>query len=440
MIDLHPGQGDVFCDLLIDQAHRYHTVNCSRGWGKSYLAGAAAVTAALELQELPAWVPDKTVWLIAPTFEQVVDVYFPMMMYQFGLNVYCPDASKQQGIIRFPNNTTLRMISYEAIERMRGKGAYFVVWDEVSSCHRGIEPRDAWESVIKPCIVTRWSPKMAAQYGARSPGRALIISTPKGFNYFHDLCMMHELDPEWAYSHYDYTKSPRLDVTEIEKIRENTDPIKFASEYLASFKESGANLFYMFDRKEHVRSDLMDFQPGEVVHAAIDFNVGRQHTSFGAVRGGQVQWLDETAGHPDTEQLAAAIKGKYPNNKVVAFPDPSGKARKTSATVGRTDFTILQSAGIEVLAKSSAPPIVDTVNCVNRLLKNANGRVNMYVHSRCRHLIASFERTVWVDNNPNTAMIDKRGNWEHPTDGVRYFADYLFPISGGAARSQSKHY
>lgn len=389
---------------------------------------------------MPAWVPNKTVYLIAPTFDQVVDVYFPMMMFQFGLDVYCPDASKREGIIKLPNNTQIKLLSYESIERMRGKGAYFVVWDEVSSCYRGTDPQDAWESIIKPCIVTRWSPMMAQQYGAPSPGRALIISTPKGFNYFYDLCMMHESDEDWAYSHYDYTQSPMLDAAEIAKIRANTDPIKFATEYGASFKESGANLFYMFDRKKHVQSGIVDFQPGEIVHAAIDFNVGRQATSFGAVRGGQIQWIDETSGHRDTEQLAAVIKAKYPGATIHAFPDPSGKARKTSAPVGRTDFTILQQAGIEVFARKAAPPIVDSVNAVNRLLENANGVQNMFFHPRCKDLINSMERTVWVDNNPNTAMIDKTGNWEHPSDGVRYMSDYLFPINPGARVRESNHY
>ena len=438
MIDLHYGQSGVFSDLFVERNHRYHAVNCTRGWGKSHLAGSAAITAGLELQEIPAWVPNKNVYLIAPTFDQVVDVYFPMMMFQFGLDVWCPDASKQMGVIKLPNNTEIRMLSYESIERMRGKGAFFVVWDEVSSCYKGTKPKDAWESIIKPCIVTRWSPKQAAEFGV-SPGRALIISTPKGYNYFHELCMSHETDPDWAYSHFDYTQAPRLDVDEIEKIKENTDPIKFASEYLAAFKESGANVFYPFDRKIHVRS-CDYFQENEIVHAAIDFNVGKQHTSFGAIRGGQIQWLDEMSGHPDTEQLAAAIRGRFGDRKVLAFPDPTGKSRKTSAKVGRTDFTILQSAGIEVLARNSSPGIVDSVNCVNRLLQNANGRVSMYFDPKVKDLITSMERTVWLDNNANTATLDKKDGWEHASDAIRYFSEYMFPINGTPRVSQSRNY
>jgi hypothetical protein len=39
-----------------------------------------------------------------------------------------------------------------------------------------------------------------------------------------------------------------------------------------------------------------------------------------------------------------------------------------------------------------------------------------------------MERTRWVDNNPNSAMIDKTENIEHFSDGIRYGAEWLFPI------------
>jgi hypothetical protein len=138
------------------------------------------------------------------------------------------------------------------------------VWDEVSSCRKGIDPKEAWQSVILPCIKTRWSSKRALSYGARAPGRALIISTPKGYNYFHELYNYRENDKDWKSYHYDYTQSPFLDAEEIERDRHNMDPVKFASEYKASFTESGNNVFYAFDRSRHVKADLPDFYPPEI--------------------------------------------------------------------------------------------------------------------------------------------------------------------------------
>jgi hypothetical protein len=55
----------------------------------------------------------------------------------------------------------------------------------------------------------------------------------------------------------------------------------------------------------------------------------------------------------------------------------------------------------------------------------------MYISSKCQGVITSLERTSWVDNNADTAVIDKKEGIEHYTDGVRYFTEYMFPIRTG---------
>jgi phage terminase large subunit len=71
---------------------------------------------------------------------------------------------------------------------------------------------------------------------------------------------------------------------------------------------------------------------------------------------------------------------------------------------------------------------------------NANGDINIFVHPRCSGTIASLERTKWVDNNPNTATIDKKEGIEHFSDGIRYAQEYLMPVRSakkGTARGFS---
>lgn len=440
-IILHPGQSEVFEDLFVKKEHRYSVVVCSRGWGKSYLAAVAAVNAVWELMRLHPKVPNKNVYIVAPTYNQVVDIYFPLIAYELGMSDYCKRMSKDAGKFWFPNNVELRLVSYEAIERLRGHGAYLVVMDEVSSWSKGSGLKDAWQDIIQPCIATRWSPKRAAAVGATSAGRALVISTPKGYNFLYDMYNFREGNTYWKSYHYDYKSSPYLDVAEIEQAENDMDPLSFNREYKASFEESGNNVFYCFDRKIHVTDNLLPFREaadgklGEDVHVNIDFNVNLQCTSVMAIRGDQVHFLDEFKGAPDTERLAIAIRLKYPKekHKVFAYPDPSGRSKKTSAVVGQTDFTILQNADITCLAHSAAPPIVDSVNAVNRMLKTAKGKVSMYIHPRCKGTIQSLERTTWVENNPDSATIDKKAGIEHYSDGIRYGIEYNFPIRRGTS-------
>jgi hypothetical protein len=358
------------------------------------------------------------------------------------LEHHCIRSYREQGRFLFPKGVELRLLSYEAAERIRGKGAFFVVWDEVSSCHRGIKPQEAWDGVIQPAITTRWSVQRAAQYKAKSPGRALIIGTPKGYNFFHDLYCRAEKDPNWKSYKFDYMQSPFLDPVEIEALRHTLDPITFASEYMASFEESGNNVFYCFDRKLHVERNLPTFDmgdnttKGEDVHACIDFNVGKMCTSLFALRGNQMHFLDEIQGHPDTEMLSISLKTKYPHNKIFAYPDPTGRARKSSAAVGRTDFAILESYGISCLARPKSPPIIDSVAAVNKKLKTAAGDIDVYFSPVCVNTIKSMERTRWLDRNMDTATIDKSDDIEHFSDGVRYAVEYLYPIQSSAIRAK----
>ena len=433
-ISLHPAQSTIFRDLFVDKTVRYAVGNCSRGFGKSYLAGVAAIQACSELMAMPPDIPNKNVAIIAPTYQQVTDIYFPLLYYQMGLEKYADKASAYAGKIWLPNNTELRLWSYESSERMRGTGQYFVVCDEVSSWENKPGLEESWNSIIRPCITTRWSEEQAASLGAPSGGRALIISTPKGYNYFYEMFNFQDIDSEWKSYHYTYHDAPHLSNDEMEKVKHTIDHLKFAREYEASFEDSGANVFYNFKRKIHIDHDIPYFENGEDVHVAIDFNVGIMAATAFAVRGNQMHFIEDFKGHPDTKVLAQRLKDKYKGHKIYAYPDPSGRARKTSAAIGVTDFKILENHGIMTRARKKAPPIADSVQAVNTLLENAAGAVNMYFRPQCKHSIASMERTVWKENNPDSAQIEKAGGDEHHSDGIRYATEYLFPVHSGTKR------
>jgi len=430
-INLHEGQSDVIRDLFVDKSCRYAVVNASRGFGKSYLAATAAIVAVQELMELDESVPNKNVALIAPTYSQAVDIYYPLIAWQLGMEDFADKASKAAGTFWFPNNVLLKLWSYEASQRMRGTGQYFVVADEVTSWKgAGMNLKESWESIIQPCVSTRWSPQNAKKFGANA-GRALIISTPRGYDYFYEMYNRQDSDTDWKNYHYTYHDSPFLDDEEIERVKLTLDPLKFAREYTASFEDSGTNVFYTFNRKDHIDKTLPSFQDEEDVHVAIDFNVGIMASVIFAIRGSQIHILDEMQGHPDTETLARALTEKYNGHRIISYPDPSGRARKTSAAVGVTDFKILETNKIVTRAHTKAPPIVDSVAAVNKKFKNANGDIDMLIHPKCVNTIRSLERTQWIESNPDSATIDKKEGVEHWTDALRYAVEYLYPIRAG---------
>jgi hypothetical protein len=433
-IKLHPGQSRVFKDVMVDGKYRYGVVCAARGWGKSYFAGTTALQAVQELVNMPADVPNKNVAIIAPTYQQVVDIYYPLLAWQLGLEDFAVKHSRSAGQFWLPNNVMLKLWSYEASERMRGTGQYLVILDEVCSWKgAGTNLKESWESVIEPCVTTRWSPMMQKKWNSPFPGRAIVISTPRGHDYFYEMFNRKENDNAWGSYHFNYRQSPYLDPDEIQRAKMTLDPLKFAREYEASFKDSGNNLFYMFNRNDHVDSALPDIQKGEDVHVAMDFNIGIMASAIGARRGNQTHWLHELSGHPDTDSVAKSLVSKYVKNghKVIVYPDPTGKSRKTSAS-GETDFSILRKAGLTVRVREASPAIIDSTNAVNAQLKNANGDVNMYFHPRMLNTVRSMERTSWLENNPDTAQINKTEGVEHWSDAIRYYTEYNYPIRSGS--------
>jgi hypothetical protein len=163
--------------MFIKKTNRFASVSASRGFGKSYMASACAANAVMELLQLDESVPNKNVYIIGPTHDQLKDIYWPILAYDFNMDAFALKSSRDIGRFIYPRNVELRLVSFEAIERMRGKGAYFVAMDEVSSWK---DPKEAYESIIQPVIITRWSEMTARKYNS-NPGRAIAISTPKGW-------------------------------------------------------------------------------------------------------------------------------------------------------------------------------------------------------------------------------------------------------------------
>jgi hypothetical protein len=90
----------------------------------------------------------------------------------------------------------------------------------------------------------------------------------------------------------------------------------------------------------------------------------------------------------------------------MAFPDPSGKARKTSAAVGITDFVILERNGFTVYAPNKAPLIVDRVNAVQAMLMTSDGRRRLLIHKRAKPLIQALNGQCYKEG---TSIPEKGG-------------------------------
>jgi hypothetical protein len=130
----------------------------------------------------------------------------------------------------------------------------------------------------------------------------------------------------------------------------------------------------------------------------------------------------------NTEEMAAELRRTYPNRRIIVCPDPSGKARKTSAPVGQTDFTILERAGFEIRSPSAAPPVVDRENNANAMYHDGKSeRRRCRIHPDAKALITGLANLTYKEG---TSQRDKKSGYDHICDAADYLLWQEFNVLG----------
>ena len=199
-------------------------------------------------------------------------------------------------------------------------------------------------------------------------------------------------------------------------------------------------VYYGFDRAINVKP--VKYNPYLPIRCAIDFNVNPMCAVLWQMyqTKPKIRVFDEVvmrhSGGTDlmTERLALEIKQRYPyenpnplrdktkivdtSRHYIAYPDPSGKHKRSSSFMSDHDILIEEGFGLRV--KKCAPLVTDSVNAVNKAMEQT------IVDPKCEGLIKDFEQVVFKDN---TRTINK-SNLEltHLSDGFRYSIDYEFPV------------
>jgi hypothetical protein len=172
-----------FQQEIHEKARRFTIVVSHRRFGKTYLASAQLVDAALRTTR-----KDARFGLLSPFLKQSKQSAWGYLR-QFtapiaGVQVYEGELS-----IKFPNGATITLYGGDNADALRG--GYFdgLVIDEVAN----LKP-DVYGAIIRPALSDR-------------KGWCFFIGTPRGINLFHDLYQgaisgfvvngQRQLDPEW---------------------------------------------------------------------------------------------------------------------------------------------------------------------------------------------------------------------------------------------------
>ena len=379
-ISLRYAQGEVFnCDK------RFRVLVAGRRFGKSYLSCIELLRGAINR-------PGEVYFYCAPTYRMAKDIAWKE------LKRLVPKVWVQS-----KNETDLRL------ELINGSTI------ELKGTENAMD-RDVWAEVIRPAL-------------ADKQGWALFISTPDGTaSWFYDMwCFCGEAErDDWHRWSFTTIEGGNVAPEEVEAARGQLDERTFRQEFEASFENLTGLVAVSFD-DENIDKEVQDLHMMPLL-IGLDFNVDPMAGICAVKHNDCLYVFDEImlTGGATTWDFAEEVIRRYGvDRRVIACPDPTGSARKTSG-VGVTDHTILRRNGFTVMSPKSPWKIRDKITSVNTALLDANGDRRTFIHPRCKELIKALRTLTYA---PNTGLPNKNLGVDHAFDAFGYLCLQQFNLA-----------
>jgi len=384
---------------ICESDKRFRVAVTGRRFGKTHVAMR-------ELARFSAAKQNSLVWYVAPSYRMAKGIVWDQLKGRLKDLRWVEQTNEAELTMRLKNGSKICLKGADSPDSLRGVGLDFLVMDEFQDT----DPR-AWTEILRPTLSDK-------------NGSALFLGTPRGVGSFsHEMYSMAQSTDDWDSFTYRTIDGEQVPESEIEAAKRDMDQRTFEQEYLATFNTYSGVVYYNFDRKHTVVP--CNGMPMREIHCGIDFNVDPMSVAISVIEGNTVYFVDEICMRgSNTDEVCDELKRRYPQSRIIMYPDPAGRQRKTSAG-GRTDISILQNAGFGVQVRNAHTPIRDRVNSVNAKLKNTNEQRTMFIDPKCKQIINSLERMVY---KPGTSVIEKDGELDHMADAVGYLIDFLFPL------------
>jgi hypothetical protein len=176
---------------------------------------------------------NQMIWWVAPTYKIVKRGYREILrqLPDGMLSQPAPqDAAFDSGrsvILKFKNGSRMEFYSAERPEGMLGEGVDLAILDEAAVMAKGV-----WDQTIRPTLIDR-------------QGQALMISTPRGRNWFYYEWLRGQKDdyPNYKSWRFPTSANPYLPADEIEEMKQSMPLVVFQQEVLAEFISSAGAVF-----------------------------------------------------------------------------------------------------------------------------------------------------------------------------------------------------
>ena len=310
-------------------------LSMGRRWGKTVLGGAL-VGVTLSQHGRVAW--------IAPTYKNT------RPMWRWLLAALADDAKHKRVVIHKAERTIetrkggfLGMYSGENIDSIRGEAFHLIVMDEAARL-----PEDAWTDAIMPTL-------------ADFDGDAVLISTPKGKNWFYNEWVAGQGNERSTKSWTAPTNANPMPTIRkaFDLVRERVPERTFQQEWLAQFVDDGSVFRSVMDM---ATATLRDYGgKDKTIVAGIDWALSNDYTVLTIIDATdkEVIHIDRFNGVDYTmqcERIAAACS-RYEVVAVVAEENAMGKPNNDMLRRMRVpvrDFTTSNASKGEIIEALAA--------------------------------------------------------------------------------------
>tara|TARA_R110000787_G_scaffold40624_5_gene100801 strand:- start:1212 stop:2468 length:1257 start_codon:yes stop_codon:yes gene_type:complete len=211
-----------FLDRFADTDDLFGVVVAPRGSGKTLLGINAMLYWLLSK-------PNRRGGWISPVYQQAKSVLDTMVETSKGV---ITSSNRMEATISFINGSTLKFLSADSADNIRGFRFTHLILDEVAYTK---------DTVIGATILPTLNP---------NGKKCLMISTPRGKNHFYDWYMKKET----VSMSFPLTECPYISKDLVDEARRSLPPDLFKQEFLAEFVDSGNDVFIGVDKVSNIQA------------------------------------------------------------------------------------------------------------------------------------------------------------------------------------------
>ena len=335
---------------------------------------------------------------------KTLDVVFPKQLRE--------DTNKTEMKITLRSGAIWQLVGSDFYDSLVGSNPFGIVMSEAALS----DPR-AW-SMFRPML-------------AGNGGWAAFISTPRGYNHFHDLIKLAKGSPTWFHSHLGVADTQHIAQSVLDDERREMPDELYRQEYDCDF--SAANVGAIFGRyveqmEKQGRICFVD-RPGPNDEVWVTSDIGyRDKASFvwwKRMRGGfEIFHYDDGSGM-DAEEWIPRLR-KQPRADVLILPhDARAKSFASRRSVVETFLSERPWAGVDVRVNEQRKK-ADSINAGRLMLR----RVRIANNEACAPLLQALRAYHFkYDEETKTFSSEPEHDWSsHPADAYMEGAAKLVEI------------